>query len=315
MSIPWAKDMSRFTTLFESFAIIMLKASKNRSKTAESLRLSWDEINHIMANAVKRGLARRKEETIEYIGIDEKSFLSGHSYVTVMTDHKKKRIIDVVQNRDTEAVNTLWERLSKEQRNNVKAVTMDFWQAYINGATDNAPQAEIVHDKFHIMKYLNESVDKVRRKEQKALKAQNEEVLTGTKYLWLKNKGTWTKEDKTDFKDLKNEELDVSRAWIRKELFQHFWDFQYEKSARKFFKAWYFSATHSRLGPVIEVAKMIKRHLEQIITYLKYRITNAFAEGMNSLIQHIKATARGFRNFANYRISILFYCGGLELNP
>jgi transposase len=60
---------------------------------------------------------------------------------------------------------------------------------------------------------------------------------------------------------------------------------------------------------------MLKRHIENILTYIKHRITNAFAEGINSRIQHIKATARGFRNFNNYRISILFYCGRLNLYP
>ncbi len=71
----------------------------------------------------------------------------------------------------------------------------------------------------------------------------------------------------------------------------------------------YFSATHSRLKPIISVEKMFKRHIENIITYAKHRITKAFAEGINSVIQHIEASARGFRNFLNYRTAILFYCG------
>jgi transposase len=315
MKVPWAEDMSRFTRQFERIAIQFLEGSANRIKTAKALRLSWDEMNHIMEKAVKRGLSRREDEPIKYIGIDEKSFLKGHNYVSVMTDTEGKRVIDVAENRDTKAVNTLWESLTVTQKSGIKAVSMDFWKAYITGAKTHVPEAVIVHDRFHIMKYMNKAVDKVRRKENKYLKKQEDTTLVGTKYLWLKAKRNFTKRNKADFKELDINQLAVGRAWNRKELLRNLWDYKYEKSARTFFRTWYFSATHSRLQPVIDVAKMLKRHIENILTFIKHRITNAFAEGINSKIQHIKATARGFRNFKNYRISILFYCGKLSLYP
>jgi len=315
MEVPWAEKMSHFTRQFERVAIQFLGASENRSKTADIFRLSWDEMNHIMEKAVQRGLERRADEPIKCIGMDEKSFLRGHNYVTVMTDIEGKRVLDIAQNRKTESVDKLWGVLTEKQKKGVTAVSMDFWKAFIAGAEKHVPQAAIVHDKFHIMKYLNEAVDKVRRKENKYLMAQQDRTLVGTKYLWLKRRENYTKKNKADFKKLNIEQLSVGKAWNRKELFRHLWDYTYEEPARKFFKEWYFSATHSRLKPIIDVAKMLKRHIENILTFIKYRITNAFAEGINSKIQHIKTTARGFRNFENYRISILFYCGKLDLFP
>ena len=73
--------------------------------------------------------------------------------------------------------------------------------------------------------------------------------------------------------------------------------------------------SRSRLQPLVEVAQMLKRHLENLLTYLKHHITNAVTEGLNSKIQSIKSNARGFRNFRNYRIRILFFCGKLNLYP
>ena len=73
--------------------------------------------------------------------------------------------------------------------------------------------------------------------------------------------------------------------------------------------------SRSRLKPVIEVAQMLKRHLDNLLTYIKHHITNAVTEGLNSKIQSLKAAARGFRNFHNYRIRILFFCGKLHLYP
>jgi transposase len=73
--------------------------------------------------------------------------------------------------------------------------------------------------------------------------------------------------------------------------------------------------SRSRLKPVVEVAQMLKRHLENLLTYLKHHITNAVPEGLNSKIQCIKSAARGFRSFRNYRTRILFFCGKLDLYP
>jgi len=107
----------------------------------------------------------------------------------------------------------------------------------------------------------------------------------------------------------------VARAWGIKELFADFWNYCYERSARTFFKKWFGWASRSQLRPIIKVAKMIKRHFENIITYLKHPITNAVTEGLNSKIQLIKSNARGFRSFLNYRTRILFFCGKLSLYP
>lgn len=315
MEIPWSSGMSRFTNLFERFAIDLLQATKNRSTAATLLRLSWDEINGIMSRAVKRGLGRRGEQEITYVGIDEKSFLRGHRYATVLTDTQGSRVLEVAENRDVSAVDTVFNCLSDKQKQAVAGVSMDFWQAYISGAQRHLPNSVIVHDKFHIMKYLNEAVDAVRKQEHRRLMKAKDETLKGKKYLFLKNRKDFTNGERSDFRNLAAKQLAVGRAWNRRELLPHLWEYTYEKPARAFFAKWYFSATHSRLQPIIKVARMLKKHFENILTFLKHRITNAFAEGINSVIQHIKATARGFRNFQNYRTAILFFCGKLEMYP
>ena len=315
ISIDWADEMARFTCLFEGLAIQMLQISANRSKTADILRVSWDELNRIMTRAVKRGLSRRQNEVIPSIGMDEKSFLAGHSYVTVMTDNTGKRVIDVAENRDGDAVDTLWKGLSEEQRDNVQSVCVDFWKAYIFGARRYAPQADIVYDRFHVTKHLNEAVDKVRKKEHRELCRHKDTRLSKTKYLWLKNPENWTDKDRNRYAILSENQLAVGRAWNRKELFREFWSLTTIAEAKAFFKHWYYSATHSRLKPVIDVAKMLNRHLAGLLTWIKHHVTNGLVEGFNSKIQQIKSVARGFRDFENYRIAILFHLGGLDMIP
>ena len=315
IQIEWADEKVRFTHLFERLAIQMLQMSANRSQTAKILRISWDEINRIMLRAVDRGLSRRQDEVISSIGMDEKNFLAGHSYVTVMTDNQGKRVIDVAENRDENAVDTLWLGLSDKQRENVQSVCMDFWKAYISGARRHVPQADIVFDRFHVTKHLNEAVDKVRKKEHRELCRQKNTSLSNTKYLWLKNPNNWTEKDRDRYAVLAENQLAVGRAWNRKELFREFWSLETINEAEVFFKHWYFSATHSRLKPVIEIAKMLNRHLEGLLAWIKHHVSNGLVEGFNSKIQQIKSIARGFRDFKNYRIAILFHLGGLDMIP
>jgi transposase len=315
INVPWAGPNSRFTLLFERFAIDVMIAAKSIKEASKLLGISWDQVHHIQARAVERGLARRKLDEVKNIGIDEKSFLKGHKYASLMVDIDGRRIIDVVEGRTLESANLLWSKLPEEVRASIDAVAMDMWDAFITSAKTNAPQADIVHDKFHISKYLNEAVDKVRRAEHKGFMKDGDETLKGAKYLFLKNPINMSGDEKERFKNLQMDNLKAGRAWSIKEQFSEFWTYTYQASAEKFFKQWYWWATHSRLKPMVDVAKLMKRHLENILTYLRHQITNAMMEGFNSKVQSIKANARGFRNFANYRISILFYCGKLNLYP
>ena len=315
ITVPWSEKNSRFTALFERLAIDVLLGCQNQTKAKELLGLSWDEVHLIMEKAVGRGLQRRSEGGITHIGVDEKSFLKGHRYATIMSDLDNARVLDVARDRKEESLAELFRRIPEEQRQEIAAVAIDMWEPYINAVEQLLPEADIVHDKFHIAKYLGEAVDKVRKSEHRGLKKEGADTLKGTKYLWLTNPRNWSDEQKQQFKELKNQGLKVGRAWSIKEMFSDLWDYTYEKSARNFFRKWYWWATHSRLKPITEVAKKLKRHLDNILTYLRHRITNAVAEGINSKIQQVKSAARGFRNFENYRTAILFFCGKLDMYP
>ena len=313
--VPWAGKHSRFTLLFEAFAIQVIQACGNVKNAATLMGLDWDTVHRIMQRAVQRGLERRQLESLDYLGIDEKSFRRGHSYVTLLVDLTGSRVLEVVEERTAEAAHKLWQILSEEQKEQVEAVATDMWPAFVNSIETNAQQAEVVHDRFHISKHLNEAVDQVRRQEHKTLRQAGDRRLTGSKQLWLFNPENLSEDRWIEFEALKDQELKTSRAWAIKEQFRWLWEYRYAGNARKFFVRWYGWAIRSRLKPILKVAKMLKRHLENILTYFRHRITNAMSEGFNSRIQSIKSHARGFRAFENFRTRILFYCGKLNLLP
>ena len=315
VTVPWADKHSRFTIMFEAFAIEVLQAASSVSKAAELLKLSWHTAHAIMGRAVDRGLKRRTEEPVRYVGIDEKSFGRGQDYVSLMVDIDQSRVVEVAKDRSAESCDQLWESLTESQKNGVLAVATDFWQAYGNSIREQVPHAEIVHDHFHISQYLVEAVDLVRRRENRELKKRGDDSLTGTRQLWLFNVDNLNKEQNDRIDEAQRVAMKTARAWGIKELFREFWHYTSPYWARKFFDRWYAWASRSRLEPIKKVARMLKKHLDGLLAYFRHPITNAKSEAFNSRVQAIKSAARGFRSFANYRIRILFYCGKLRLLP
>lgn len=312
---PWSGKHSRFTLLFEAFAIRVMQACDNLDAACRLLRLSWSQGNEIRKRAVERGLAQRENDSIEYVGIDEKSFGKGHNYGSILIDLAGKRVWEVKAGRKQESAHALLETLTEGQRERVLAIAMDMWPAYMNAATEKLPLTQIVHDRFHVAKHLNEAVDMVRKQENRALLKQGDKSLAGAKYLFLKRTENLDEDALARFEQLRDSKLKAARAWAIKELFEEFWSFEFVSDARAFFKDWYRWATHCRMEPIIKVAKRLKKHWNGLQGYIFHPISNAAAEGFNSKIQNIKASARGFRNFENYRYAILFYCGKLDLLP
>lgn len=320
--VPWAEARNRFTALFEHMAITVLLAARSLKQAAAWLRLDWDSVERIMERAVERGLERRTLERLAHLGLDEKSFLRGQSYVSVMVDLDKAepRVLEVCEGRKKQDAIGLIQTLREPVREQVEAVAMDMSAGYQGAVAEVLPKAAIVFDKFHISKILGNAVDQVRRREHKILQAQGDERLTGTRYAWLYHpdervaRSTDPARDEA-FEDLALSNLQTARAYYHRLMFLEFWESPDIESAQQFFAQWYHEAKRSCLEPIKKAAETLKTHLHGLLSYFKHRITNAKTEALNASIQAIKSAARGFRSFENYRIRILFFLGRLILVP
>ena len=180
---------------------------------------------------------------------------------------------------------------------------MDMWDPYVTSVREHVPDADgkIVFDKFHIAQHLGEAVDRVRRKENKTLKPPEMTGWRGRATTGCEIRRPWNRRTGKEFAELRTSGLKTARAWALKETAMALYSYVYERPARKHFRWWHNWAVRSRLQPMIEVARMLKRRFENIITYLRHRITNAASESINAKIQWVKYTARGFRNQAQLR--------------
>lgn len=313
VSAPWAERHSRFTLMFEGFVVQLLQHCSNTQAVATLLGLSWHAVDQIMLRAVKRGLKRRDTQAIEHLGLDEKSFRAGHQYVTILNDLDGGRILEVVETRTSEATQQLLTSLAEEQRAMVRSVAIDMWKPFAKAVRKHLPSADIVHDRFHISKYLNEAVDAVRRQESRKLSESGDRTLIGSKYTWLRNPENMDTKQRASFNQLMTCELKTGVAWSLKNMFRAFWQFTCRDSADYFFTFWCNAVDRSALKPMVKVKNLIVRHKKNLLNYFRHRTTNAVSEGLNSKIQLIKASARGFHSFESYRTRILFYCGKLNM--
>lgn len=318
VKVPWADKGGRFTAMFERLAIDMMKDC-SIATASKHLRLSWDETDHVKAKAVERGLRRKGVTEAAAICIDEKSVGRGHDYVTIVTKltDQGPKVDYVGDGRDETALDGFWESHSEEALKKIRCASMDMWKPYMNAVAKNVPDSEkaISHDPFHVVQHMNKAVDDVRRQEVALLPDNQAKTLKGTRFMWLYGFENLPEKWEQRLHDFKESQMKTARAWRLKETLRALYRCETWAQAEAMFNDWYRDAMRSKLEPVKKVARMIKAHLVQVLNVFIHRVTNAYSEGMNSIIQGLIKRANGYRKRERLKRDILFHLGGLDLYP
>lgn len=315
--LPWADRKSRFTLLFERFAIDLLLAT-NVDAARRLLRLSWDQVWNIKRRAVDRGLARKEKTPPRYVGIDEKAVGSGHdNFMAVVCDLEHARVEWIGKDRKAATAEAYFDQFTDQELSRIEAVAMDMWRPFAKAVNQKLSAAEekIVYDRFHVMREITRALDQTRKAEHRELQRNGDDTLKATKYLWLRNAENLRSSSRKAFSSLRSANLRTARAWAIKELLRQLWSYKSPRHARAFWKRWYNWASHSKLPHVMKAAKKLRTHEHRILNYFCHRITNSVAEALNGQIERIKRMAHGFRNLDNFRIAVFFRLGGLDLYP
>lgn len=317
IDIPWSEASSRHTWFFEHLAIEVLLATKNQSRAAQLLRLSFYQMHRIMERAVMRGMLDRADalETgrlkVTAIGIDEKCY-QYRTFLTVVSDSTRGAILDVSQGRTiVDATRAIRAALPGRQiRAGVTSVTLDMAPAYRTAVEQQLPKAWITYDKFHLFQHLTEAIDQTRRRE-----VQEQHLLKNTRFLWLKNKEHQTETERLRFDACNDLHLKTAVAWKIRENFREMYRSESPRKALDYFHLWRKDVLESMNRPMAKVADMFYRHLDGIINYFYSPGSNARAERLNGKIQELKVSGKGYRTFQGLRIAILFFYAKLDLFP
>jgi transposase len=312
MEVSFAEKGKSYTGLFSSFVIDALQEIKVQSAVSRQFRTTSYIVRSIMENAVDRALEARGDVTdLVTISLDEKAFKRGHNYATILIDSQKDYVVEMTEGRAEKDVKSLLYNItSQEEQPGLKRVNIDMWRPYINVFEEVAPQAMIVHDKFHIVKKLSEAIDKTRRKE-----VINEPLLKNNRYTVLKNEHNRTPEQHSIFEQLDKLNLKTAQAWHIRENFKSLFEIQDKTVSGNLLYDWMEHSIAKGLPFVNQVINTIKNHVTGVVNALITRTDSGKHENVNGRIQAILAKARGFKNFDRFRINVLFYFDNLDINP
>jgi transposase len=310
---PWAEPWARVTTALSN-AVAVLARELSWKGTAREYGLNWKSVATIVKRAVQFGLKHRKRPPVHAIGIDEVSRRKGQVYLTVVYDLERRVLLWVGDDRTEEAVRPFFTKeMGKQRCKTLQVVCMDMWAAYAKLVRDHAVNAQILFDRFHIVKHLNEAVDAARRDLWRQLTTKERVSFKGTRWLLLKNPWNLSSGQKERLSTLVRWNSPLVRAWYLKESFQLFWTYKQPWRAKQHLLKWMNSAMRSRLEPFKKFVGMLRSHLDGVLAWTKTRLSNGAVEGMNNKIKSISHRSFGFRTAENFIAAIYHGCARLPL--
>jgi transposase len=311
VQVPWAREGSGFTLLFEAFSMALIEREMPVNKAADLVneypQRLWNVLNYWVGIAYEAD----DQSDVTQLGIDETSVRKGHDYITVAADIATRRVIHVTPGKDQHTIGCIKDHLKKKgvDPQDITDACIDMSTGFIAGMLDHFPQTSVTFDKFHVVKLLNEAMDDVRKRE-----AREHTLLKGHKYTFLKAHKKLSDERVQQKEELIELLPTIGKAYQLKTLFQDFWEFDSREEGESFLAFWCDLAEESGIFAFQKFIGTIKAHWTGILNYLDSQIANGIMEGINSKIQLAKRRARGYRNIPNFINMIYFIASKLKFN-
>jgi transposase len=309
---PWEGVAAGFTLLFEALVLQLAKVMPVH-QICKMIGSYDSKIWNILGSYTDKCRELADFSEVSEVGVDETAARRGHDYVTLFVDLKEKKTLFVTEGKSSGTIEEFANDLSLHngKAENIATVSCDMSPAFIKGIGENLPKAEITFDKFHVIKALNEGVDKVRREEQKT-----NPILQNSRFVFLKNQENYTVKQKLKYDEISMSKLDIKsfKALQIRESFQQIYHAGNKDDFVILLNKWYYWATHCRLPQIMEVAKTIKRHWTGIVNWAKSRVNNGILEGFNSIFQAAKAKARGYKKTQTIKTIIYVLTGKFDFS-
>jgi len=305
--LAWLADSPFHTKRFAFYVGRRCRDSSIRD-VAKELHLDWKTVKALEKQYMQEQLKRMGMPGPKVIGIDEVSIRKGHTYRIVVSDLERRRPIWFGgEDRSEKSLDLFYESLAEKKRQGIQLVVMDMWKAFRNSTSKHAPQAAILFDKFHVIRHLNEALDKVRKSEYARLSGKDRRFIKGQKYTLLSRKENLDTEGRFALRALLKANKRLNVAYLLKESFGQLWGYKKEGWARKFFDNWRSSLKWQRLRPFEEFAEMIEGHWDGIAAFIQSedKVSLGFVEGLNNKIRVIQRRAYGLRDEEYLRLKVL----------
>lgn len=307
-TIPWLSSSRRCTGRFAR-AISRECREMSVDRVAEMHQLSWGQVRRLEMDYMEKLQEEHPpSKRLRAIGVDEISIKKGQSYAIVVADLDQKRPIWMgSEGRAEEHMDVFFHEMGLGRSGRIRLAVMDMWKPFRNSLRRNAPNAEIVYDKFHVLHHLSAALDLVRRAEYRRVAEEDRRFIKGQRYTLLSKEANLTLEGRRSLHLLLKANKRLNKAYLLKESFGQLWDYNNPTWARKFFENWKAQLKWSRLEPFQRFVELVERHWDGIISYCRpdHKVSLGFMEGLNNKIRVIQRRAYGIRNMKYLKLKVI----------
>jgi|KBSSwiStaDraftv2_1062776.scaffolds.fasta_scaffold339617_1 transposase len=313
--LPWAAPESRFTLAFEEMVAYLAQLT-DKTHVTEIMTISWRTVGRIVERVTARRLDPGRLDGLRRLGIDEFSYRKRHRYITIVVDHDRRRVVWAAPGHSAEALEGFFKELGPERSSKIEEVTIDMSAAYKTALEQCVPQAKVIFDRFHVQRLATDAVDEVRRSLMRELdEGEERRAVKRSRFVLLKNPWNLRISEKAKLRTIERKNRGLYRAYLLKETLAAALDYRQPKRATEALTAWLAWASRSKLAPFLKASRTIRKHFDGILAYVKGRLTNGFAEGINNKLRMVTRRAFGFHS-AEALIAMLFLtAGGITLDP
>ncbi|MGA3213008.1 MAG: ISL3 family transposase [Terriglobales bacterium] len=313
--VPWSDGKHQLT---KAYMLFLARWARKLSwqETAEAFHTSWDQVCFAVEYVVGWGLQHRALAPIRAIGVDEIQYAKGHKYLTLVyqIDQGIIRLLWVGRERTIESFQQFFTLIGKELAAQIQFVCSDMWQPYLDVIRHNCSQALHILDRFHVVAKMNKALDEVRAAESRKMAQDGHEpLLKKSRWCVLKRKENLTPKQKIRLRDLLHYNLQTVRAYLLKEDFQQFWNYNSPAWAGKFLDFWCFQTMRSRIEPMKKIARTLRTHRALLLNYFKARkqFSSGVIEGLNNKAKVTMRKSYGFRTFRILELALYHSLGKL----
>ena len=310
---PWAARSARVSYRFE-YLLLTYCQWMTQAAAARLLGLAPSTLSDQLHRLIERRRTGHRIRGLKTVGIDEISYAKGHKYATLVYDLERSRVVWVGQGKARETIDAFFrDHLSASQKDRIRWACCDLSETFIGAIGRHCPNAELVLDRFHVVKALNEAVDEVRKEQWRQACGEDRKLLKGLRWVLLHHSAHHSPQDRDTLKALEKANRRIYRAWRLKDEFEHFWRYKARWAAERFLKKWTTAALRSRLEPLRRFVGTVRKHAAGITAFIGTHLTNAAAEGLNRVVRMLKNRASGFKPLDAFADLIYLCVGDLDI--
>ena len=317
--VPWGIGKHTLTKAYMQF-LAQWARRLSWQETARSFRTSWEKVYQAVEWVVDWGLERRSLDSVRAIGVDEIAYGRGHQYLTLVYQIEAGmiRLLWVGKERTTESFEKFFALIGGELASKIEFVCSDMWKPYLDLIARHCTNALNILDRFHVVAKMNKAIDEVRASEAKRMADDGyAPLLKRTRWCLLKRRENLTDTQRLRLRELLRYNLRSVRAYLLKEDFQQFWDYDSPTWAGKFLDQWCTQVMRSRIEPMKKFARTLRGHRELLLNYFRARkqFSSGVIEGLNNKAKVTMRKAYGFRTFRATEVALYHVLGKLPEPP